>query len=365
MAKTKRLNRVHILERTTSGNKTSLYLYWSIDDRKKKEATGIRIFTKASTVLERQHNKEALARVEMLRVLREGQIFRGEIEDVLEAKQIKNAEFIPYFEGYVKGYKQKDLRVMNAVLSKFKEFAPAGLLAKDVTEELCLKFKEYLDQHLEGETPQSYFARFKKVLRYATKYGKLFRYNPAYDIKNTSSKDSIAKDVLTIEEVKTLMGTGCGNGEVKRAFLFACFTGLRWVDITGLQWGNIRGDKLSFTQSKTKAKAKDGGKVEMTLHPNALELVKDPQEKDDLVFSLPSHTAALKNLRNWTKKAGIEKHITFHSARHSFGTLLASGKVDINLIASLLGHTSLKHTTKYTRIAEEMKKQAINAIPNI
>lgn len=365
MAKKKGLNKVYILERKTSEMKISLYLYWSIEGKKTKEALGIKIFIKPSSVLERQHNKESWAKAEMLRTLRESQIFKGEIEEVLEAKDFKNVEFLPYFENYVKYYTQKDLRVMKAVLNQFKDFAPKGLLAKDLSEEFCLKFREYLDANLSGETPQSYFARFKKVLRYATKYGKLFKYNPAYDIVNASTKDSIAKEVLEIEEVKALANTHCGNEMVKRAFLFACFTGLRYVDISNLRWSNIRGDKLSFTQEKTKDKAKDGGKVEMTLHLNALELLKERGERQDLVFDLPSHTAVLKNLRIWTKRAGVDKHITFHSARHSFGTLLASNKVDINLIASLLGHTSLKHTGKYIRIADEMKKKAVDSIPNI
>lgn len=365
MAKRNVPGRVHVTERQTSKTMLSLYLDYSIDGRRKKEAAGIKLFKKPGSVLERQHNKEALAKVEILRVLRESQIYKGEIEEVLDAKQMKAVEFLPYYENYVKDYQQKDIRVMKSTLRKFKEFAPAGLLAKDITEEFCLKFKKYLESHLTGETPQTYFARFKKVLKYATKYGKLFKYNPAYDIKNTSTKDSIAKDVLTIEEVKTLIGTTCGNDDVKRAFLFSCFTGLRWVDIVNLKWKNIEGDKLTIMQEKTKDKAKDGGKVEMTLHPNAIAQLGERGEKDKAVFNTISHTGTLKHLRNWTKKAGVGKHITFHSARHSFGTLLASNNVDISLIASLLGHTSLKHTSKYIRIAEDMKKKAIDSLPKI
>lgn len=365
MAKGKGLNKVHILQRPAAGGKASLYLYWSVDNKKSKEATGLQIFVKPSSVLERHHNKEALAKAEAIRTLRESQIYKGEIEEIQEAKNIKYTEFVPYFERYVKEYKQKDLRVMKAVLGQFKEYAPSNITAKEITEEFCLKFKEHLNDTLSGETPQSYFARFKKVLQYATKYGKLFRFNPAYDVKNTSTKDSIVKDVLTIEEIKTLTETYCGNEAVKRAFLFSCFTGIRWVDVKNLIWSNINTGVLTFSQSKTKEKAKDGGKVEIPLSNTALNQLPEKGKANELIFVLPSHNAALKNLRNWTAKAGIEKHITFHSARHTFGTLLASNANDINIIANLLGHTSLKHTTKYIRIAEDLKRKAVNSIPEI
>jgi site-specific recombinase XerD len=89
----------------------------------------------------------------------------------------------------------------------------------------------------------------------------------------------------------------------------------------------------------------------------------EAREKSDLVFALPSHTMALKALRRWTKFAGIDKHITFHCARHSFGTNMAATAAQkgfsVRVVQEMMGHSSLKYTERYTRVVDEQKKQAM------
>ena len=85
----------------------------------------------------------------------------------------------------------------------------------------------------------------------------------------------------------------------------------------------------------------------------------------ELIFNLPSHTMCLKSLRNWVKKAGINKHITWHCARHSFAVNILNNGANIKVLASLLGHSSIKHTEKYTRAVDSLKEQAINTLPEL
>jgi integrase/recombinase XerD len=197
------------------------------------------------------------------------------------------------------------------------------------------------------------------------KRDKIFRTNPAEDVKNFKTDVSIAKDVLTIEELQVLANTHCGNESVKRAFLFCCNTGLRFVDVKALKWENIKDNVLKVEQSKTKDKATDGGVVEITLNDTAIKLLGIPTKNEDLVFNLPTHNSTVKSLDYWAKRGGIEKHITFHVARHTFGTLLAHYETDVITISKLLGHTTLKHTSKYIRTSNEMKQKAVNSIPTI
>jgi integrase/recombinase XerD len=84
-----------------------------------------------------------------------------------------------------------------------------------------------------------------------------------------------------------------------------------------------------------------------------------------LVFILPTLTGCLKTLKIWTKKAGITKNITWHSARHSFGTILLMNKTDIKTVSSLLGHSKLEHTQKYTHLIDELKKVAVDTMPEL
>jgi site-specific recombinase XerD len=93
--------------------------------------------------------------------------------------------------------------------------------------------------------------------------------------------------------------------------------------------------------------------------------VKAPDAKDDYIFHLPSDTMCLKALRHWTKKAGIDKHITWHCGRHSFGTQLLNNGANIKVVSSLLGHSSLRFTEIYVRAVDEEKKKAINSMPSI
>ena len=363
MVNSKAKQKVHIGQKKTSEIRTSLYLDWYDGNNKRtKEYLGLFLIANPNNPIERQSNRDTLVFAELKRAERESQLFKGEIDEILEQKTVKNKGFIPYFENYVLNYSKKDLRVMKAVLSHFKIFAPPHITTKEITEKFCFEFKDYLNENLKGESPSTYFARFKKMLHQA-KRDKVFRTNPAEDVKNFKTQISIEKDVLTIEELQLLTKTHCGNEDVKRAFLFCCNTGLRFVDVKALEWGNIQGVIMKIEQSKTKDKSNDGGVVEVTLNDTAISLLGTPKEDQELVFKLPTHGATGKNLNHWLARAKIEKHITFHCSRHTFGTLLASYDNGINTIGKLLGHTSLKHTSKYIRTSNEMKQKAVNSIP--
>lgn len=55
--------------------------------------------------------------------------------------------------------------------------------------------------------------------------------------------------------------------------------------------------------------------------------------------------------------------ITFHCARHSCGTNLLSNGANIKTVASILGHSGLAHTEKYTRAVDSLKQAAIDSMP--
>ena len=124
---------------------------------------------------------------------------------------------------------------------------------------------------------------------------------------------------------------------------------------------------MTFRQSKV---AHDSGVSGVTIPLNdvLLSIIGDKPtgaKDSDLIFALPSLEMCLKALKHWTKRAGIEKHITWHCGRHSFATNLLSGGANIKVVSDLLGHSSLKFTQKYVRALDEQKKAAINSLPSI
>jgi integrase len=143
---------------------------------------------------------------------------------------------------------------------------------------------------------------------------------------------------------------------------------LRWCDVKDLTFANIDYSNrlLKFEQNKTKGHSSASGVV-IPLNDGLITLIGKPTDnnRDAKIFTLPSHTMCLKALRRWVARAGIEKHITWHCARHSFAVNILNNQANIKTVASLLGHSGLKHTEKYTRAVDSLKKQAIDSLPEL
>ena len=118
----------------------------------------------------------------------------------------------------------------------------------------------------------------------------------------------------------------------------------------------MKENNFSITQKKT------GIRIDLPLHPIIKEFL--GERKDGLVFHLPSHESANRILREWSTNAGINKHITWHCARHSFSVLLQQKGVDIATVAGMLGHTSTKYVHQnYQRYVKDSAIDAINKLP--
>ena len=70
-------------------------------------------------------------------------------------------------------------------------------------------------------------------------------------------------------------------------------------------------------------------------------------------------------MRTWVQRAGIEKRISFHCARHTFATLALTRGADLYSISKLLGHANVKTTQVYAAIIDQRKKEAANLLNGI
>lgn len=340
---------------------TSLYLDIYHHGKRHKEYLKDCKLSKPSTLADREANKTREALAKKIAVQRAAEIQASDYNIIADHKS--KVDLLHYFENYISRYTKKDKRNVQGVTNAFKDYMVLrgikNLSLKGLTEATVADFADYLQEKCTGEGAASYFARFKKVLRQAVRE-KVLLASPADDV-TIKRDESIKKNILTLEEIEKLAGTETANEDIKRAFLFCCFTGLRWVDVTAMQWRHLdmKNQVLSIVQAKT------GIKVTVQLHNSAMGFLPRPGKPDELVFNLPSHTGASKTLRAWVKRAEIEKDITWHCARHSFATNLIGLKADVTTVSKLLGHTGLKYTMRYTHIADELKRAAIDSLPEI
>ena len=177
---------------------------------------------------------------------------------------------------------------------------------------------------------------------------------------------------LTLDELQKMMAAKSPRDDVKRAYLFSCFCGMRISDIRRLRWKDIGTDGAQWRA--TIMMQKTAAALYLPLNKNAVaclpkkdigNTVSQPiaTSRNDLVFgTLPTLPTVERILKRWTKAAGIDKHITFHTARHTFATLMLTLGVDLYTTSQLLGHTKISTTQIYAKVVNKKKDEAVGLI---
>lgn len=75
--------------------------------------------------------------------------------------------------------------------------------------------------------------------------------------------------------------------------------------------------------------------------------------KDKLVFGEINYWTMCKQLKRVIKECGIEKQISYHCARHTFGTLALTKGMPIESVSRVLGHTNIVTTQIYAKITTQ------------
>lgn len=325
---------------------------------------------------ERQLNKDTLELAKQIRFERAQKLL-----DSIEGYRLKkdrDINFLNYFQSYIESYTKKDIRVVELALRRFKEFLAESkeyynysdyIRPNQIDRDMMEKFVDFLNGKCHGEGAKTAFSRFKKVIRYAMDEGVIVK-DPCRHVTIRVDEGIIKKDVLSMEEIVQLLSTHYPgeNPDIRRAFALSLYTGMRWCDVRDLTFADIDYSNrlLRYEQNKTKGRSASSG-VMIPLNDGLLRLIGEPDGKDrnSPVFPLPSHTMCLKALRHWVCKAGINKHITWHCARHSFALNILNNGANIKTVASLLGHSGLKNTEKYVRAVDALKEAAINSLPEL
>ena len=185
------------------------------------------------------------------------------------------------------------------------------------------------------------------------------------DISEKPQAQPSERDYLTADELKILAAAPAPNEQVKAAFLFSCFCGLRLSDIEGLTWGAIRQNGNAWQVETRMQKTRQI--LYLPLSDAARSFLPDRGNKgpEDLVFTLPKRVTTQWGVTQWVKRAGIAKNISFHCARHTFATMALTQGADLYSISKLLGHTNVATTQIYATIIDQRKQDAANLLNGI
>ena len=238
-------------------------------------------------------------------------------------------------------------------------------IAKEGGQDLFVGFYRLLEEN------KTRTLKKEKTLHVNTQfyYLKTLRYclNRAVSEDYKPKRNRTERDYLTIKELTRLVHTPFYNTLLRKAFLFSCFCGLRHCDIIALRWEDIRYDEngnalLSIIQKKTKEA------ISLPLCSEAIKHLPDrgnAPETEKVFAGLVSLGRSNVILHKWVEQAGISKHVTFHTARHTHATMMLTLGVDLYTVSKLLGHTNIQTTQIYAKLVDESKKKAIDLIPNI
>jgi integrase len=317
-----------------------------------------------SVSTDKKQNKEIMRLAEICRSKREAQIMSGEwgLLDPIEGKRI----LYGYMEDLGKNRDKKDM--VNKCLKYLKEYQGGNIAIGQVAEKWIEDFQTYLlrETELSKATASRYSSAIRLALRKAAR-DRLIPRNPAESVKAISAPES-DKVFLTTGEIQQLANTDMGGilgTEIKRAFLFGCFTGLRISDLKSLTWGDIIREPLQIA----KRQEKTDRKAFIPLHQTAWGIINDGaiHNHQELIFPELTKTRTNTNqyLTAWAERSGLDKQIGWHTARHTFAVRSLESGAEIYTVSKLLGHTNLKTTQVYARATDKMKREAVNALPAI
>ncbi len=230
---------------------------------------------------------------------------------------------------------------------------------EDVTFELITAFEHYL--RARGYHPNTIAKHLKHLKRQVNvainkdcmEIGRYpFR---KYKIKTVENKHShLTPDELRRLEALRPEGRQAHLRHTLDAFLFCCYAGLRYSDFNSLTGAALvsigRHTWLEYRSVKTHAEVRLP--IYLLFGGRGLDILRRYAGRLDDFFRLPNNSNVNKQLQALARLAGVQKHVTFHTARHTNATLLVYSGVNITTVQKLLGHKSVKTTQGYAYVMD-------------
>lgn len=241
-------------------------------------------------------------------------------------------------------------------VSQLEQFRP-GLDFADLTYTFLKDFECWLREQGKGvNTVAKHMRQLRTLINEAINDG----YMPAdsYPFRKFKIKqEKPQKPFLTPDELRKLENLVVHDQKIRHvldAFLFCCYTGLRYSDFRSLNNTNLiqinRSPWLCVDMLKTNITVRLP--LAFLFNGKAMQIL-NRYPNMDIFSSIPINSDTNKILSEIAQHAKIRKHFTFHTARHTCATLLVHQGVAITTVQKILGHTSVKTTQIYSEVMSD------------
>lgn len=250
-------------------------------------------------------------------------------------------------------------------VGQLEQFRP-GLDFADLTYTMLKDFESWLREQGKGvNTVAKHLRQLRTLINEAINDG--YMSADAYPFRKFKIKqEKPQKPFLTPDELRKLEALQLADQRqqhVLDAFLFCCYTGLRYSDFRAMNTSNVvqinRSSWLCFTMQKTNITVRLP--LVLLFDGKAVQLLDRYPSVEDFA-KLPGNADTNKILAEIGVKSKVKKHFTFHTARHTCATILVHQGVPITTVQKVLGHTSVKTTQIYSEVLADTIIRDLKAI---
>lgn len=312
---------------------------------------------------------------------RDGQVSLGRLKEYMRTGS-KSETFTDFFQeqldkeqGRIAASSHRDQMNTFRKLQEFRD----PIYFSDLTPAFIDDFVKTLHSAgLVQNTVHKHYKNLRKYIRLAIKHNRIAN-NPCVDVKVRPVQTD--KLYLTEYELGLFEGFDTSKKDHHSAvldfFLFSCYTGLRFSDISKIKEEHIletpNGIELFLTAQKTDKPYRQNLR-KLFPHPeggesrperiiqrrfNSFYLIDGP------LFYYTCRNAYVKQLKKIARQLPVRKRvqeeIASHTGRHTFGAIMA-GKVDVHILKELMQHSNIRETMIYAHLNREMINRALDDV---
>ena len=194
----------------------------------------------------------------------------------------------------------------------------------------------------------------KTITIYALKRGYLLQ-DPFLD--HHFHLNPVDRGFLTDEEIVCLANKDFAIPRlelVRDLFIFSCFTGLAYIDVSNLTPDHIvTMDDKQWIMTKRQKTSVETNVLLLDIPRAIIAKYSHKTYRDGKLFPVLTNQKTNSYLKEIADLCGIKKKLTFHLARHTFATMSLSKGVPIESVSKMLGHTNIRTTQIYARITNK------------